>query len=174
MEIVPPGAQREALWANGGGTTREIARHEAEGRLLWRLSLARVARDGPFSAFPGMRRILTVVEGAGVALTAPGLDMVALPGRPLGFPGAPGPAARLVAGPVAALNLIFDAARLKADAEAVAGPCRVEGPGLLWLWPDGAAAPPLPPGGTALLAAGEAVDLPAEARGVLIRLRVMP
>lgn len=182
MEIILPGAQVEAPWANGGGTTREIARAEVGGRLLWRLSLARIDRDGPFSAFPGMRRILTVVAGAGVALAAPGLDIVALPWRPVAFSGAPGPTARLRAGPAGALNLIFDPSRLSAGAEVVAAPRCIAGPGALWLSPAGgtaaatagAPAGPLPPGGTALLRPGEALDLPAGARGVLFRLPLMP
>ena len=55
-------------WKNGGGVTREIAAHPPEAGLDgfdWRLSMADVASDGPFSAFPGIDRTLTVIEGAG-------------------------------------------------------------------------------------------------------------
>ncbi len=55
-------------WKNGGGVTREIARHEVDGNIIWRLSIADVALPGPFSAFPGLLRILTVIEGAGMVL----------------------------------------------------------------------------------------------------------
>ena len=35
----------------------------------WRISMARVASDGPFSEFPGIDRTLAVVEGSGMVLT---------------------------------------------------------------------------------------------------------
>ena len=47
-------------WANGGGTTRELATAD-DG--AWRISLADIDRDGPFSSFPGRHRLLTVVDG---------------------------------------------------------------------------------------------------------------
>ena len=38
----------------------------------WRFSLAEIAADGPFSTFPHVDRLLTVVAGAGIALTIDG------------------------------------------------------------------------------------------------------
>ena len=43
-------------WKNGGGVTREIAKGAAAGPdddWGWRISIAEVERDGPFSTFPG-------------------------------------------------------------------------------------------------------------------------
>ncbi len=53
-------------WKNGGGVTSEVAVHPhgaGFGDFLWRISLADVDRDGPFSEFEGVDRILTVLEG---------------------------------------------------------------------------------------------------------------
>ena len=58
-------------WKNGGGTTAEIAAFpDGAGfnAFDWRISLAEVASDGPFSAFPGIDRTLMLVEGARLAL----------------------------------------------------------------------------------------------------------
>jgi hypothetical protein len=45
-------------WANGGGTTRELHRDDR-----WRLSIATISTDGPFSTFPGVLRWFTVARG---------------------------------------------------------------------------------------------------------------
>lgn len=56
-------------WKNGGGSTREIVRvPEGSEAWIWRLSIADIAADGPFSSFPGCERSLTLLEGAGMAL----------------------------------------------------------------------------------------------------------
>lgn len=57
-------------WANGKGTTTELYRHDdADGNLSYRLSVAMVTEDGPFSILPGIHRNLTVISG-------PGFDLV--------------------------------------------------------------------------------------------------
>ena len=66
-----PTAFTTAPWKNGGGVTHEIAKSEEDGAWLWRLSIAEVATDGPFSAFLGLSRILTVIEGEGLQLHLP-------------------------------------------------------------------------------------------------------
>lgn len=108
MKILPPERFVTTPWKNGGGITHEIARHETGGRMVWRLSVAEVGADGPFSRFDGLMRILTVIEGAGLTLATPGGDLVALPRRPVRFPGDLPVDGRLIAGPVRDLNVIFD------------------------------------------------------------------
>lgn len=64
-------------WKNGGGVTLEIATDPVEADLdsfLWRLSLAHVSRDGPFSRFAGVDRTLTVLSGEGMDLFMPGTE----------------------------------------------------------------------------------------------------
>jgi uncharacterized protein len=56
-------------WKNGAGLTREIALAEsAIGGFDWRISLAEVERDAPFSAFPGIDRCIVLLRGAGMRL----------------------------------------------------------------------------------------------------------
>ena len=56
-------------WANGLGQTVEMIRHEdSDGKLLFRISMATVTEDGPFSLFPDIERNLTVLSGDGFDL----------------------------------------------------------------------------------------------------------
>lgn len=58
-------------WKNGGGVTRELACYPAGAGLddfLWRISIAEVNRSGPFSVFPGIDRVITLLEGDGMQL----------------------------------------------------------------------------------------------------------
>ena len=60
-------------WRNGGGMTRELLtwqRPDLPSSQGWsvRVSVADIARDGPFSAYPGVTRAFTVLEGEGVTL----------------------------------------------------------------------------------------------------------
>lgn len=98
---------RPEPWRNGGGRTRELLAWPSAAAWSLRISRADVERDGPFSAFPGVRRWFAVLEGAGVALTLGGLER---PQRaedpPLEFDGAAAPGCRLLAGPTVDLNLM--------------------------------------------------------------------
>lgn len=96
-------------WKNSGGLTREIASHDAGGALHWRLSIADVDKDGPFSAFPGLSRILTVIEGHGMDLHTPTETLAARPLQPLAFAGDVPVQGALRDGPVRNFNLIYDA-----------------------------------------------------------------
>lgn len=58
-------------WKNGGGVTREVVSWPPGSGVTnfdWRVSIAHIASSGPFSAFPGVDRVITLLEGAGVAL----------------------------------------------------------------------------------------------------------
>lgn len=115
MHLVPASAFRTQTWKNGGGVTHEIARATEGGHLLWRLSVAEVASDGPFSAFPGLARILTVIEGAGLRLDAPDGCIDALPFVPVAFAGDLPVTGRRIGGPVRDLNVIHDPERIAAS-----------------------------------------------------------
>lgn len=114
MRIIPPAAFSRQPWKNGAGITHEIARKEDAAGLLWRLSIAEVGSDGPFSAFPGLARILTVIEGAGLYLDTAEGRLDALPFTPVGFAGDIAVHCRLIDGPVRDFNLIHDPARIRA------------------------------------------------------------
>ncbi|MFF0743471.1 HutD family protein [Streptomyces sp. NPDC004111] len=101
-----------APWKNGGGVTRAIAGGPAGSGTAgfdWRVSLADVASDGPFSAFPGVDRILTMVEGAGMDLALDGLGRRQVDTRhvPQHFPGDVPTHCRLLDGPVVNLNVMY-------------------------------------------------------------------
>ncbi len=72
---------RRMPWKNGGGETIEIA-VSPEGAGLdnfdWRISMAKVESDGPFSQFAGVERTLSVLEGHGIALSIEGMPSISL------------------------------------------------------------------------------------------------
>ncbi|MFA7764095.1 HutD family protein [Streptomyces sp. NRRL S-448] len=131
------------VWKNGGGVTREIAAWP-EGADMdgfgWRVSLAEVAADGPFSAFPGIGRTLTLAEGAGMDLTVGGVRrLVDERFAPQDFPGDEPTHCRLLSGPVVNFNVMYRRGAVEAQTAAVRG----------------ALALAAPPGGTLLVAALE-------------------
>lgn len=106
-----------APWKNGGGVTRQIAQ-SGPGDPFWRLSIADVEKDGPFSDFPGLRRILTVISGSGMTLK---LAEGACPADlhiPVHFSGDTPVDGVLRDGPVQNFNLIYDAEKLVAGVQA--------------------------------------------------------
>ncbi|MFJ9632933.1 HutD family protein [Streptomyces sp. NPDC101175] len=109
--LLPASARTAVPWKNGGGVTREIAaRPEGSGMddFAWRVSLAEVGADGPFSAFPDVDRTLTVVEGAGMDLTVDGTrQLVDTRYVPRDFRGDVPTDCRLLDGPVVNLNVMW-------------------------------------------------------------------
>lgn len=100
-------------WRNGGGTTWEIARgrfdHTAGEAWHWRFSLAEIASDGPFSVFPHVDRLLTLLTGEGIDLTIDGAQPRRLrPGEDIQFAGEATVGCALVDGPTRDLNLMVD------------------------------------------------------------------
>ena len=65
------GATYEDIARAGGGSTTEIAVAPPGAGFDdfdWRVSLATITQDGPFSAFPGIDRTLALVDGDGCLL----------------------------------------------------------------------------------------------------------
>lgn len=60
-------AEREAVpWKNGGGLTSDVAIYPDGASLHnfdWRVSIAQIQSNGPFSLFPGIDRHLVVLDG---------------------------------------------------------------------------------------------------------------
>ena len=118
--LVQRAAERNAQpWRNGGGVTFEVARAadpQHADRFLWRVSIAHVDRDGPFSSFSGYERLIGVIEGQGMELLGPGGAPTLLrPFEVVAFSGDAVMAGRLTSGPVRDLNVIFDPARCGAS-----------------------------------------------------------
>ena len=111
-------------WKNGGGVTRELATGGGSGSDWgWRISLAEVAQDGPFSAFPGVDRIIAVIEGAGMDLVRPDGSTLALePFRPVSFAGEDPLTGRLRNGPVRDLNVMVRRGAYVAELRFLRGP----------------------------------------------------
>jgi environmental stress-induced protein Ves len=109
--FLPASARTAVPWKNGGGVTREIAAWPEGadmGDFAWRVSLAEVGADGPFSAFPGVDRTLTLVEGAGMDLTVGGeRRLVDTRYVPRDFRGDVPTDCRLLDGPVVNLNVMW-------------------------------------------------------------------
>ncbi len=105
--VVRPAEVAPQPWANGGGTTRELLRAD-DG--TWRISLAEVDADGPFSSFPGRHRLLTVVDGPVLRLVVDGVEALVEPRRPFAFYGDAEVAGSVPEGPVRVLNVIADPA----------------------------------------------------------------
>lgn len=75
-------------WRNGGGETREIISFPpGEADFAWRASIATLAADGPFSRFPGIDRVITLLNGDPVTLSGEGTEHRLLPHQPWAFAG---------------------------------------------------------------------------------------
>jgi environmental stress-induced protein Ves len=62
-------------WKNGGGVTRELYGYPAGASFdafLWRVSIADVSQSGAFSSFPGVDRVIMLLEGDGMQLRSAG------------------------------------------------------------------------------------------------------
>ncbi|MCC7045628.1 MAG: HutD family protein [Alphaproteobacteria bacterium] len=135
--IVGASEHRKMPWKNGGGATAEIAigppGASVAGGFDWRLSIASVASDGPFSAFAGYERLITLLSGDGMLLRLDAREEHRLDRafRPYGFAGERATTCRLLGGPCEDLNLMVARARLAYRATML-------GPGANW--PDGGAA----------------------------------
>ncbi|MEU0782279.1 HutD family protein [Streptomyces sp. NPDC006173] len=110
--LLPAAGRGDVPWKNGGGVTREIVVHPEGADMAgfaWRVSLADVGADGPFSSFAGVDRILTMVEGTGMDLTVGDehrlVDTRYVPRR---FPGDLPTGCRLLGGPVVNLNVMWN------------------------------------------------------------------
>jgi environmental stress-induced protein Ves len=90
-ELLPARLRQPVPWKNGGGVTREVAASPAGASLSdfeWRVSTAEVTSAGPFSLFPGVDRILSILEGElSLAIDARPPVRLAAGGAPLAFAG---------------------------------------------------------------------------------------
>lgn len=97
-------------WKNGGGTTAEVAVHPpgaAFDGFDWRISMADVASDGPFSRFSGIDRTLVLAQGRDLTLNVEGRShCLAEPGDLLAFPGESDTEAMLGHGPIRDINVM--------------------------------------------------------------------
>jgi environmental stress-induced protein Ves len=111
FRLLDPADYTSMPWKNGGGRTTEIATHPPGAALdafLWRVSIADVASDGPFSHFPGVDRTIVLLDGAGMWLASRGREKeLRTPFEPYRFSGDDAVDCTLIAGPVRDFNAMF-------------------------------------------------------------------
>jgi environmental stress-induced protein Ves len=110
MRILRAANYKIMPWKNGMGSTTEIAvSPQAEGLegFDWRISMARVETDGPFSLFPDIDRTLLILEGDGIILTVADRGPVRLDRESMhSFPGDQPTYASLIGSPIVDLNVM--------------------------------------------------------------------
>ncbi|GAC1382229.1 MAG: HutD family protein [Pseudarthrobacter sp.] len=111
MEIIRFAELRSQPWRNGGGVTRELASlpkaaSAEDAAWDWRVSIADVTKAGDFLAFPGMERVLTVLDGELLLLTVDGAEHPLEKYRPFRFSGDAAVHGALPTGDIRDLNVI--------------------------------------------------------------------
>ena len=109
-------------WKNGLGMTTELAvkghdQAREDSPFLWRVSIAGVKKDGPFSNFPNIERHLMLLDGNGITLDGGGHGVGILFERlqVYSFSGDIDISGRLSKGPISDLNLMVDRRFVSAD-----------------------------------------------------------
>ena len=94
-------------WLNGLGESLEISSDRGAGdEWAWRLAMAPVTTDGPFSNIEGVDRQLMLVEGLGMSLTIDRRVFECNPLETVSFRGEAMTFARLLRGPIRDINLM--------------------------------------------------------------------
>jgi environmental stress-induced protein Ves len=180
--VLPAHEYRRIRWRNGLGWTREILRcrlgdgagapHGADqdgDDWDWRLSIAEIERDAPFSTFPGIERELVLLSGNGLRLRFDDGECTALdpPHGRARFAGERAVTGELVDGPTHDFNLMWRRDRVEATLwhRPLVGPMILFAePGTAWAvhlfagqaqFADDSGLPSLAAGDTAVLQAGE-------------------
>jgi hypothetical protein len=109
--LIPFASLAPVPWKNGGGSTTEIAIEPPGAQFHdfdWRISLATITQDGPFSLFAGVDRTLALVEGPGLTLDIEGSSRFVLGEEDtiIEFPGESAINATLNGGPTIDFNVM--------------------------------------------------------------------
>lgn len=126
MTLYRASEHKRMPWKNGGGETVEITVFPPDASVDnfdWRISMATVASDGPFSMFPGIDRTLSILDGHGMSLSIDGQEPVLLTrsSPPLAFAADVPVAARLIDGPIMDLNVMTRRGRYRHSVERITG-----------------------------------------------------
>lgn len=101
LDVVTPADASPESWANGLGVTRVLAR-----RLAWRLSIAELRGRMPFSALPGIDRVLIPLSAPTVTLAVDGIERRVTRERGIRFRGEARVVATADRGGVSVMNLM--------------------------------------------------------------------
>lgn len=114
---------RPTPWKNGGGHTREVVCQPPGADMDgfgWRVSIATIAAPGPFSAFPGVDRVILLLDGDGVRLQGQGIDhRLATPLAPFAFSGDVPLDCALLGGISSDLNVMTRRSQWRAEVQVV-------------------------------------------------------
>lgn len=115
--VIPANEYRRERWKNGLGWTRQIVRVPDNEHWHWRLSIAEIEQDAPFSAFPGIDRELVLIRGNGLRLRFGGQRVVELvpPHGRLRFAGEEPVTGELVDGATHDFNLMWRRDRVQVE-----------------------------------------------------------
>jgi environmental stress-induced protein Ves len=137
MKIIRSHEFREGRWRNGMGVSWDIASDPpGAGDFGWRFATARIEADVPFSVYPGVDRIFTLITGDGLALDLADGSRLGVEKRFVPHPFACDVSAfcRLTGGPCMALNLFLRRGQWTADAGVLSSGAEIthDGPILLF------------------------------------------
>jgi hypothetical protein len=115
LSLLPFSRYRQVNWRNGAGIARDIAVEPAHAGMAdpfgWRVALAEIEKDGPFSVYEAdIERVITLLDGAGFDLDfaeAPGLGLNE-PHVPARFRGNWQTQCRLKDGRCVVINILYD------------------------------------------------------------------
>jgi environmental stress-induced protein Ves len=109
MRVLRSSEYKRMPWKNGGGETIEIMVSPPAADFTsmdWRLSMATVASDGPFSSFPGIDRTLAVLSGTlRLSIDGANVDLMEM-SPPHSFSGDAATHGAVLRGPVTDLNVM--------------------------------------------------------------------
>ena len=122
LSILRARDRREMPWKNGGGLTSEVIVSPVGASFEtfdWRISIATIQTNGPFSELPGIDRRLVLLEGL-LALRIQDQAPIELSpnGPPVTLAGELPAYAELIAGPVTDLNVMTRRGRFRSTIEA--------------------------------------------------------
>jgi environmental stress-induced protein Ves len=123
-------------WKNGGGVTFDVLSFPEESSLetfAWRISIAEVASDGPFSLFPGIDRSTAILRGEGFRLAFGDgrMEELRLDAPALAYPGDVATDCTLLGGPVRDLNVMTRRGISRHRLRLVSGDCVAQGEAVL-------------------------------------------
>lgn len=99
----------DIVWKNGAGKTREIAVLPAgpgTDDFLWRISVAEIVGNAPFSTFAGIDRTFLVASSGTLQMKIGGSECEAGFGQALAFPGEAEVSVEALSGPTRNINLM--------------------------------------------------------------------
>jgi uncharacterized protein len=126
--LLRPADYKRMPWKNGGGTTTELAVYpsDADDAFDWRISIADIESNGPFSIFAGYDRFIALLDGIGMELRFDDAEPVRLERRLqfVKFAGEQRTEGVLLSGKVRDFNVIYkrDAVRAEVLHRPLVGP----------------------------------------------------